>query len=40
MVWGSLPKFKALMQIVGCYYVFKPRPEAVKYLHKHKTRVT
>lgn len=40
MVWGSLPKFKALMQILACNSVFKTRPNAVKYLYKHKTCVT
>lgn len=37
MVWGSLPKFKALMQTLACNYVFKQRPEDLKYMHKPKT---
>lgn len=28
----SLPKFKALTQTLGCNYVFKRRPEDLKYI--------
>lgn len=37
VIWGSLPKFKALLQTLACNYVFKHRPEDLKYLCKPKT---
>lgn len=37
VLWGSLPKFKALMQTLTCNDVFKHRPEYLKYMHKPQT---
>lgn len=37
VLWGSLDKFKALMQTLACNDVFKYRPEGLKYMHKPKT---